>query len=52
MQDQTEPINLFWTGGWDSTFRLIQLVFVNKKTVHPYYIIDPAGILLRLKSKQ
>ena len=41
MQDQTEPINLFWTGGWDSTFRLIRLVFVNKKTVHPYYIIDP-----------
>ena len=41
MHDQTEPINLFWTGGWDSSFRLIQLVFIYKKKVQPYYIIDP-----------
>lgn len=41
MQDQTEPINLFWTGGWDSTFRLLQLIVVFRKKVQPYYIIDP-----------
>lgn len=35
-----KPINLFWTGGWDSTFRLIQLVLVYKKAVQPFYIID------------
>ena len=40
MYDQTEPINLFWTGGWDSTFRLLQLIVVFRKRVQPYYIID------------
>ena len=40
MHDQTEPINLFWTGGWDSTFRLLQLIIVFRKRVQPYYIID------------
>lgn len=35
-----EPINLFWTGGWDSTFRLLQLVIVYKKRVQPFYVID------------
>ncbi len=34
------PINLFWTGGWDSTFRLIFLILVEKRSVQPYYIID------------
>ena len=33
-------INLLWTGGWDSTFRLLYLVFVEKKSVQPFYIID------------
>ena len=41
MIEKNKPINLFWTGGWDSTFRLIQLVFIHKKIVQPYYIIDP-----------
>ena len=40
MQGQTELINLFWTGGWDSTFRLLQLIIVFRKRVQPYYIID------------
>jgi len=33
-------VNLFWTGGWDSTFRLLQLVLIEKKVVQPYYLID------------
>mgnify|MGYP001048370260 CR=1 FL=1 len=33
-------INLFWTGGWDSTFRLLQLLLVDKNHVQPYYIMD------------
>ena len=31
--------HLLWTGGWDSTFRLLQLVVEEKKAVQPYYII-------------
>ena len=40
MPEIKKPVKLFWTGGWDSTFRLIQLVLTYKKTVQPYYIID------------
>jgi hypothetical protein len=40
-QQNNEPINLLWTGGWDSTFRLLQLLILHKKIVQPYYIIDP-----------
>ena len=36
----TEPINLFWTSGWDSTYRLLYLIFVVKKQVQPIYIIE------------
>jgi len=35
-----EPANLFWTGGWDSTFRLLQLVIDEKRVVQTYYLID------------
>jgi hypothetical protein len=37
---ESDSVNLFWTGGWDSTFRLMQLILVEKKNVYPYYIID------------
>jgi len=33
--------NLFWTGGWDSTFRLLQIVLDEKRKVQPYYVIRP-----------
>ena len=33
---------LLWTGGWDSTFRLLQLLLVERRGVRPYYIIDRA----------
>lgn len=36
-------INLLWTGGWDSTFRLVQLSRKNIE-VNPIYIIDPDRI--------
>ncbi|MDX1640119.1 MAG: hypothetical protein R3220_00380 [Balneolaceae bacterium] len=36
-----EPVKLFWTGGWDSTFRLLQLLVEERKKVQPFYIIDP-----------
>jgi hypothetical protein len=33
-------IHLFWTGGYDSTFRLLQILLLEKKSVQTYYIID------------
>lgn len=33
-------INVLWTGGWDSTFRMIQLARDGRK-VQPFYVIDP-----------
>jgi len=45
------PVNLFWTGGWDSTFRLLQLVLTEKQTVQPYYLIDPKRQSLRNEIK-
>jgi hypothetical protein len=33
-------IHLLWTGGWDSTFRLIDLALTRKFRVQPYYILD------------
>lgn len=35
-----DVVNLLWTGGWDSTFRLLTLLLVKGKVVQPYYIID------------
>lgn len=32
--------NLLWTSGWDSTFRLLQIALIEKKTVQPIYIKD------------
>jgi hypothetical protein len=32
--------NLLWTGGWDSTFRLLQSLIIQRNTVQPHYILD------------
>lgn len=34
-------VKILWTGGWDSTFRMIQLASKGK-VIQPYYIIDTA----------
>lgn len=34
--------NLLWTGGWDSTFRLLQLVVEQRVVVQPIYVMDTA----------
>lgn len=31
---------LLWTGGWDSTFQLLQLLLIHRQPVTPYYLID------------
>lgn len=33
-------INTLWTGGWDSTFRVLYATIIEKKTLKPHYIID------------
>lgn len=35
----TESVDLFWSGGWDSTFRLLQLLLIEKKKVQPHYMV-------------
>lgn len=36
-----DSANVFWTGGWDSTFQLLQLLLIHRRKVTPYYLIDP-----------
>jgi len=40
METDLNPINILWTGGWDSTYRLLYLLVVKHTVVQPYYIID------------
>lgn len=40
MKEIKDKINLLWTSGWDSTFRLLQLVLLEKRKVQPHYLID------------
>lgn len=40
-KEGARPVHLAWTGGWDSTFRLLQLLLVEKRTVQPHYIVRP-----------
>jgi hypothetical protein len=37
---RTGPVQLLWTGGWDSSFRLLQLLLVERRAVQPIYVVD------------
>ncbi|MBN1929367.1 MAG: hypothetical protein JW764_07480 [Chlorobiaceae bacterium] len=41
MEGEKEDVNLLWTGGWESTYRLCELIFLKKRIVNPVYILDP-----------
>lgn len=41
MNGTSAGIRLLWTAGWDSTFRLLVALLVRRKSVQPYYLIDP-----------
>lgn len=47
----TEIRNILWTGGWDSTFRLLYSLILEECVVRPFYLIDTdrasTGIELR-----
>ena len=32
--------HVLWTGGWDSTFRVLQAVVLEERVVQPHYVID------------
>lgn len=32
------PVNILWTGGWDSTFRVCTLVLLKRLPIQPYYM--------------
>src|SRR4249919_454123 len=36
----TPATRLFWTGGWDSTYRLLWLLLVEGRHVEPIYLVD------------
>ncbi len=40
--ETNDIVKIFWTGGWDSTFRVLYLVLVEKKTIQPYYLLPVA----------
>lgn len=40
MTTNNKSINLLWTGGLDSSFRLLELLLIQKKSVQPYYVYD------------
>ncbi|MCP4884252.1 MAG: hypothetical protein GY908_10725 [Flavobacteriales bacterium] len=40
IQKNNVNVNLLWTGGWDSTFQLLQLLLIYKVSVTPFYLID------------
>lgn len=33
--------NVLWTSGWDSTFRVAQLLLMSDAVVQPWYVVDP-----------
>ena len=47
MQESKDTVNIFWTGGLDSTFRLMQLLTTTSDLVQPHYIVrheDSTGV--------
>lgn len=54
MADTTRPVLLLWTGGWDSTFRLADLVITQRRHVQPHYGLNPirAGARRELKAQR
>ncbi len=36
-----EPVRIFWTGGWDSTFRIASAAINLGCSIEPFYLIDP-----------
>lgn len=37
---KNKPLHILYTGGYDSTYRLLEALIIEKRTVQPHYIID------------
>jgi hypothetical protein len=35
------PARVLWTGGWDSSFRLLQALLIERRPVQPIYLVNP-----------
>lgn len=44
-----DPVRLLWTGGWDSSFRLMQLLLLERRAVQPIYVLTPDRTTARLE---
>jgi hypothetical protein len=40
MHTPQNPVNVLWTSGWDSTYRVADLILVQGRTVRPWYVMD------------
>ncbi len=36
-----DKVDLLWTGGWDSTYRIMEILSCTDCTIQPHYIVDP-----------
>lgn len=36
----TEPTRILWTSGWDSTYRVADLLLLHRGSVEPWYVVD------------
>ena len=45
----TTPTGLLWTGGWDSTYRLLWLLLVEGRHVEPIYLLDEGRRSLKVE---
>lgn len=50
----SKPIHVLWTGGWDSTFRVLDVVLTRRHPVQPWYIRDEerASTAMELETMQ
>ena len=42
MSTLSPPVDVLWTGGWDSTYRVLDLALIQGRPVRPHYLVDPA----------
>lgn len=49
LADAPRTVDLLWTGGWSSTFRLLSALRLEGAYVRPHYVIDPANPCLELE---
>jgi hypothetical protein len=45
-EESTSTAHVLWTGGWDSTFRVLDLLLSRRLHVQPHYILDRARLSL------